>query len=217
MTIETIQLESAEAWRDYVKAIEDARAQILNETFIRDHPLERARGLYYLQTAVHSAFAFYIAPRQAYPVLYSQAVYMPFEVTWGLSCPDFMYYWAFLDGAHTYRIWGNRGTTRWLNVQLQRGWRGDEVKHSLLGNFDLEDPGIPNWIDASGLSYGTALWRYYLSKQTPVPSVKKVSLASVRQHLPKDTPVITEEARKAQLARRARASLSRYGFAPRVM
>lgn len=126
------------AWKEYQQALDESFRAILNEEFAQ-HPASRARGLYMLQMLQQKAFAFYIAPVRAFPLLYSQSVFMPFEIQWGLPSPDFFYRWTFLDGAHTYRLWGNRGTTRWLDGQMQRGWWGDDFKNSHLGNFDFDD------------------------------------------------------------------------------
>jgi hypothetical protein len=90
-------------------------------------------------------FNIYTAPRQAYPHLYTHSIFMPFEYGFGAPAPDFFYRWTFLDGARTYRIWGRRGTTRWAEMQAQRGFWGD-ADQSRLGNWDFDDFAI----DADG-------------------------------------------------------------------
>ena len=75
-----------------------------------------------------------------------------------------------------------------------------------------EDPGVPNWIDPVNPGRGIAQWRWYLSDRHPVPAVKKVALAQLREHLPADTPHVSAEQRREAIAGRKRAVLSRYGF-----
>lgn len=125
------------AWDDYNQAREDVRNQVFSSELCSD-PKIRAQALYFLQMNETSAFGFYIAPRKAYPHLYVHSIFMPFEVTTGQACPDFLYRWAFLDGARTYRIWGRRGDTLWTEIQLQSGHWGDENVRN-LGHFGFDD------------------------------------------------------------------------------
>jgi hypothetical protein len=70
----------------------------------------------------------------------------------------------------------------------------------------LEDPGVPNWLDASGYTWGTLIGRWYACSSTPLPTLKKVPLADIRQHLPADTPFTSKEARDAVLRARVRGA-----------
>lgn len=63
---------------------------------------------------------------------------MPYEISTGQACPDFLYRWSFLDGRFTYRIHGRRGTTVWTDIQITNGYWGDEQMET-LGNYTLED------------------------------------------------------------------------------
>jgi NAD(P)-dependent dehydrogenase (short-subunit alcohol dehydrogenase family) len=64
-------------------------------------------------------------------------MFTPVEHAWGAPCPDFRYHWTAIDGARTYRIWGQRGNTLWLNIQAQRGWYGDDNIN--IGSWDVDD------------------------------------------------------------------------------
>ncbi len=68
--------------------------------------------------------------------------------------------------------------------------------------LSIKDPGVPNWVDTSGFPEGYAQWRWYLSDRFPVPETKLVPLASLRDHLPPETPIVTPEERKAALLAR---------------
>jgi hypothetical protein len=68
-----------------------------------------------------------------------------------------------------------------------------------------EDPDVPNWLDAAGFYQGTIYGRWYDCDSHPVPTMKRVKLSEVRDHLPADTPVVTPEERAEQLRRRVRA------------
>ena len=131
-----IPQETEEAWRVYRQALDEVRAQVLSQGLCRD-PLVRAQALYFLQMQQTTAFAKYIAPRHAYPSLNIHLEFMPFEITTGQSNPDFLYRWTYLDGAHTYRMWGRNGTTRWTDIQVTNGFWGDEAMET-LGNYSLD-------------------------------------------------------------------------------
>jgi hypothetical protein len=65
-----------------------------------------------------------------------------------------------------------------------------------------QDPGIANWIDTVGNTYGIMLGRWHNCSSHPMPTTTKVKLKDVRQHLPATTPVFTAEERAEQLHRR---------------
>lgn len=64
------------------------------------------------------------------------------------------------------------------------------------------DPGVPNWLDASGWREAGMHWRVYKPAEFPLPVVTKVKLAELRKRLPAATPRISGEERQARLAAR---------------
>ncbi len=69
----------------------------------------------------------------------------------------------------------------------------------------LEDPGVPNWLDPCGYTEGGIYGRWYDCDSSPTPTITRVKLAALRQHLPADTPSVSPEDRAAQIRRRVRA------------
>jgi hypothetical protein len=69
----------------------------------------------------------------------------------------------------------------------------------------LEDPGVPNWLDTAGFTEGTFWGRWYGCDSKPLPTIKRVPLAKVRDYLPKDTPHVTPEERAEEIRVRVRA------------
>jgi len=69
----------------------------------------------------------------------------------------------------------------------------------------LEDPGVPNWLDTAGFTEGTLWGRWLGCNRTPLPTLKRVPFSAIRDHLPADTPVVTPEERREELAIRVRA------------
>jgi hypothetical protein len=72
-----------------------------------------------------------------------------------------------------------------------------------------QDPGVPNWLDATGRPKGLIGGRYNWSDSVPVPTLRKVRFADLRDELPASTPRITPEERSDLLRRRILAARSR--------
>ena len=72
------------------------------------------------------------------------------------------------------------------------------------------DPGVPNWLDKAHYPRGVIQMRWNDASDHPDPAITKVPLADVRDHLPADTPVVTDTQRRHQLRiRREGAQLRR--------
>ncbi len=71
--------------------------------------------------------------------------------------------------------------------------------------ISLEDPGVPNWLDPAGYTEGGIYGRWYDCDSEPLPTLKRVKLGELREHLPADTPVVTPEDRAEELRLRVRA------------
>ena len=80
-------------------------------------------------------------------------------VTWGMECPDCIYTRAVLRGGESYRLFGNRGTARYVGLQTMNGIVAtanelvDELDVDPDGNFEVmlsadERPG--NWMRIEG-------------------------------------------------------------------
>nr|WP_086491938.1 hypothetical protein [Novosphingobium panipatense] len=69
----------------------------------------------------------------------------------------------------------------------------------------LTDPGVPNWLDPAGYTEGGIYGRWYDCSSAPTPTITRVKLAALRDHLPADTPVVTPEQRAEELRQRVRA------------
>ena len=65
------------------------------------------------------------------------------------------------------------------------------------------DPGVHNWLDTGGFTEGTIFGRWLQCSSSPLPMLTRVPLASVREHLPTDTPTVSESERRALLRTRS--------------
>ncbi len=74
------------------------------------------------------------------------------------------------------------------------------------------DPGVQNWLDPGGNLTGMVLLRWYFAERFEVPTIRRVKLDRLREHLPSTTRTVSPAARSEQLERRRRAVLARYGY-----
>lgn len=72
--------------------------------------------------------------------------------------------------------------------------------------ISARDPGVPNWLDKADNKWGMLQMRWNKPSNAPDPTVTKVALADVRDHLPPETPVVTPAQRTEQLRRRREAA-----------
>jgi len=98
-------------------------------------------------------------------------------------------------------------TTDWYNNQSSlNGAQADVDRDGILRVVvSTKDPGVPNWVDTAGFSRGLVQGRWTNCDSHPVPTVKKVPLADVRDFLPADTPVI-QQAQREKIVRERRAA-----------
>lgn len=99
-------------------------------------------------------------------------------------------------------------------IHRQSSLNGHQARLDADGRFravlSLQDPGVPNWLDTGGYLQGMLIGRWYAADSTPIPTLKRVPFAALREHLPADTPSITPEQRTEVLrARRIGGQLRR--------
>lgn len=76
-----------------------------------------------------------------------------------------------------------------------------------------DDPGVPNWLDASGYSRGHLTVRWMKAETTPVPLVERIKRSELCSRLPAKVHTIDAAARKEQIAARNRGVMKRFnGF-----
>jgi hypothetical protein len=99
-------------------------------------------------------------------------------------------------------------------VYRQTSLNGHQARLDPDGKFravvSLNDPGVWNWLDTAGYLQGMLIGRWYEADSHPVPTLRRVPFATLRDHLPRDLPRVTPEQRAEQLrARRLGGQLRR--------
>jgi hypothetical protein len=93
------------------------------------------------------------------PILSVQRASTNDIITWGMECPDCIYTQATLHGAESYRLFGNRGTARYVGLQTMDGIVStanelvDELEVDADGNFEVilsRDERDGNWMRIAG-------------------------------------------------------------------
>ena len=117
------------------------------------------------------------------------------------------------------KYWGVHLADIWLQsidfVHHQSSLNASQTHISSDGKIrfvlSLQDPGVANWLDPAGCSYGLIQFRSYYGTVVPPMATRVVALSELRCHLPADTATITERTRSEVLRRRARSILKHYG------
>ncbi|HTV95130.1 MAG TPA: hypothetical protein VME42_03990 [Steroidobacteraceae bacterium] len=71
--------------------------------------------------------------------------------------------------------------------------------------ISLSDPGVPNWLDPAGYTEGGIYGRWYDCDSAPLPTIRRVKLSELREHLPRDTPLVSEAERAEEIRQRVKA------------
>jgi hypothetical protein len=100
-------------------------------------------------------------------------------VTWGMECPDCIYTRAVLRGGDSYRLWGNRGTARYVGLQTMNGIAAtanelvDELEVDADGNFEVvlsADERAGNWMRIEGEHPTLTVRHFFYDWDTEVAS-----------------------------------------------
>jgi len=112
--------------------------------------------------------------------------------------PEEVRYWSFMLADDLF------ATIDWTN--RQSSLNGHQARLDGDGRFRgvvaARDPGIPNWLDTGGYLQGAIQGRWNQASSAPHPTMTRVRLEDVREHLPADTPVVTPEERERTLRER---------------
>ena len=149
--------ELVAAWAHLQERLTAAQ-QLVVSTPVNKNRVDFASGMRHLMVllAVGIDMALRVDPD---PVLAVNRASMDDIVTWGLECPDCVYMNASLRAGETYRLFGNRGTARYVGLQTMDGMAAttnvlvDELEVDADGNFEAilsADEHDGNWLKLAG-------------------------------------------------------------------
>jgi hypothetical protein len=117
------------------------------------------------------------------PILSVAATSTDDAVTWGMECPDCIYTRAVLRGGESYRLFGNRGTARYVGLQTMNGIAAtanelvDELEVDSDGNFEVvlsADQQAGNWMRVEGDHPTLTVRHFFYDWDTETPSSLRI-------------------------------------------
>lgn len=167
----------APAWAHLQERL-NAAGQLVRSTAVNKNLLDYTAGMRHLMVllAVGTDTALRADPD---PVLAVTRASMDDILTWGLECPDCVYLTASLRGGESYRLYGNRGTARYVGLQTMDGIAAianclvDDLNVDADGNFEVilsatEREG--NWLRLAGDHPTLTVRNFFYDWDTEIPA-----------------------------------------------
>jgi hypothetical protein len=117
------------------------------------------------------------------PILSVQRASTNDIITWGMECPDCIYTQAKLRGGESYRLFGKRGTARYVGLQTMDGIVStanelvDELEVDADGNFEVilsRDERDGNWMRIEGDSPTLTVRHFFYDWDSEVQSSLRI-------------------------------------------
>jgi hypothetical protein len=175
------EVDLAQAWVYLQDRLRDA-AQIVASDPASGNQIDLAAGMRHLLVLLTAGID-EVLRFDPDPILRVQRTSTDDVVTWGMECPDCIYTRAVLRGGNTYRLFGNRGTARYVGLQTMNGIAStanelvDELEVDADGNFevllsDTEQPG--NWMRIEGDHPTLTVRHFFYDWDTEVASSLRI-------------------------------------------
>ena len=169
------------AWSQLVDRLGDAARVVESDPSNRNR-VDRAAGMRHLLVLLAAGIdeALRFDPQ---PVLSVQRTSTDDIVTWGMECPDCIYTRAVLRGGESYRLFGNRGTARYVGLQTMNGITAtanelvDELDVDADGNFEVvlsADKRAGNWMRVEGGHPTLTVRHFFYDWDTEVASSLRI-------------------------------------------
>ncbi len=191
-------LTSGLAWGHLLQALQRASDVVLSDGVPRD-PVDMAAGFRHLLgllgIGIDQGLRSDIDPVLAVKPSNVDNVYK-----WGMDCPDCIYTGAPLRGDETYRLWGSRGTARYVGLQSMAGMASsanvllDELDLGPAGEVELilsHEPHEGNWLPIAEQATALVVRHFFYDWDTEVASslaIERVGQTAGRADRPAEDP-----------------------------
>jgi hypothetical protein len=147
-------LESGRAWAHLLDALAKAAGVVQGQDGPLN-PVDLATGFRHLLVLLGLGADQGLRSSEREPVLAVKPSGVDAVYKWGMDCPDCIYTGAPLRAGESYRLWGNRGTARYVGLQSMAGMASsanvllDELDLGPHGEVELTlsiDPRPGNWL-----------------------------------------------------------------------
>ena len=174
-------IELAQAWSYLLDKLRDG-AQIVESDPANRNRVDLAAGMRHLLVLLAAGVdeALHFDPD---PILCVQRTSTDDIVTWGMECPDCIYTRATMRGGESYRLFGNRGTARYVGLQTMNGIVStanelvDELEVDASGNFEVvlsADERTGNWMRIEGDHPTLTVRHFFYDWNIEVPSTLRI-------------------------------------------
>ena len=168
-----------------MRRLDDA-AQIVKSDPASRNPIDLAAGMRHLLVLLAAGIdeALRFDPD---PILCVQRASTNDVVTWGMECPDCLYTRATMRGGESYRLFGNRGTARYVGLQTMNGIAStanalvDELDADADGNFEVvlsAEERDGNWMRIDGPHPTLTVRHFFYDWDTETPSSLRIERIS---------------------------------------
>ncbi|MGA8545479.1 MAG: hypothetical protein WB785_09525 [Mycobacterium sp.] len=174
-------VDVAAAWSHLMSRL-DTAAQIVESDPASRNPVDLAAGMRHLLVLLAAGID--VALRfDPDPILRVQRASTNDVITWGMECPDCLYTGATLRGGESYRLFGNRGTARYVGLQTMDGIAS--TANALVDELDADDDGNfvvvlsaeehdGNWMRIEGPSPTLTVRHFFYDWDTETPSSLRI-------------------------------------------
>ena len=126
-------LDSGEAWNHLLDTLRRTGEVVLSDAVPND-PVDMASGFRHLLVLLGVGID-ELLRRGLDQVPAVKPSGMDAAYKWGMECPDCIYVGSALRGGATYRLWGNRGSARYVGLQVMAGM--GSTSNALIDEFEL--------------------------------------------------------------------------------
>jgi hypothetical protein len=177
----TGDLDLLAAWSHLMRRL-DAAAQIVESDPANRNLVDLAGGMRHLlvllAAGIDEALRFDLDP-----ILCVQRASTNDIVTWGMECPDCLYTRATMRGGESYRLFGKRGTARYVGLQTMSGIAS--IANALVDELDTDDDGNfevvlsaeqhdGNWMRIDGPHPTLTVRHFFYDWDTETPSSLRI-------------------------------------------
>ncbi|HVJ98888.1 MAG TPA: DUF1214 domain-containing protein [Acidimicrobiia bacterium] len=169
-------LESGAAWAHLLAKLQAASERVLSDS--PRNPADLAAGFRHLLVLMWIGIDDALR-RDSGSVLAVRPSNTDAVFKWGMDCPDCLYTGSGLRGGDTYRLWGNRGTARYVGLQTMAGMAStanvllDEIELAPNGDFEMvlsADEQSGNWMKIADDATQLVVRHFFYDWDTEVPS-----------------------------------------------
>ena len=174
-------VDLAQAWSYLLSRLREA-AQVVESDPASQNRVDLAAGMRHLLVLLAAGID-EVLRFDPDPILSVQRTSTDDIVTWGMECPDCIYTRAVLRGGQSYRLFGNRGTARYVGLQTMNGITAtanelvDELEPDAEGNFEVvlsPDEREGNWMRIDGEHPTLTVRHFFYDWDTEVASSLRI-------------------------------------------